>query len=84
MKIQFAKSKSDVIAKQDGTFVPRKRRKVEQPEPANEPASAVETSVPVASAPSAPVARPMQHSLPNKILFAQDLPGFSFWSVILP
>ncbi|XP_062504255.1 U1 small nuclear ribonucleoprotein A-like [Corticium candelabrum] len=69
MRIQFARSKSDVISKQDGTFVERKREKrkpdEDKPKPAKKKAS--EGGQRQTQQRSGP-------ELPNKILFLTNLP----------
>eukprot|EP00904_Undaria_pinnatifida_P004051 jgi/Undpi1/13647/HiC_scaffold_9.g03301.m1 len=65
MRIQFAKTESDVVTKKAGTYVPRDKRKLPQPEGANgaqrmapvaAPMGAAAAAVPVpAGLPSAPV-----------------------------
>jgi U2 small nuclear ribonucleoprotein B'' len=64
--VQFSKQKSDIVAKKDGTFVPReKKRKFE----AASAASAEASGARPAKAPKL-----MINSVPHKILFAQALP----------
>lgn len=76
--IQFGKDKADVIARREGTFVPREKRKREpKPEPAVSAAASSAkkqagagqngTRVP-------PPPPPQAQTVPNKILFLQDLP----------
>ena len=75
-RISFAKTKSDIVAKKDGTFNPRQKRVREElsggamedgtraapaPVPHKEPA-----------APKAP--KPIVNNVPHRILFAQNLP----------
>eukprot|EP00164_Ancoracysta_twista_P007268 GFYU01010283.1.p2 GENE.GFYU01010283.1~~GFYU01010283.1.p2 ORF type:complete len:216 (+),score=60.45 GFYU01010283.1:117-764(+) len=67
MEVHFAKVKSDVIAKADGSFVPREKRKADNaPEPvANKRAAPARTEAP---------ANPAQEMLPHNVLFVQNLP----------
>jgi len=85
MKIQFARSRSDIIAKLSGTFIPKEKRKVdeskkrkmeEKPKPKAQPDKKKrkeETGAPMV--PGVPLA-PMQpkQQPPNKILFVENLP----------
>ena len=88
MDIQYARSKSDVIAKRDGTFKPRPLRKRKAASengdangalkkaavkgPALKPSSRAAT---VVSPNAAPARVDVAHSTPpNKILFAENLP----------
>jgi U2 small nuclear ribonucleoprotein B'' len=65
--VQFSKQKSDIVAKKDGTFVPReKKRKFEAAAAASADASG--------GARPAKAAKLMINSVPHKILFAQALP----------
>lgn len=61
MRIAFAKSKSDVVAKRDGTFVPREKRKREEKKPpaprAAPPSSGTPMEVVNATAPAPKVSR---------------------------
>jgi RNA recognition motif-containing protein len=71
LKLQYAKEKSDRIAKRDGTYVPKaKRQKKAAAAAAAEqaPEDSGEQAPAVAAPPAAPVAQP------SHILFAQDLP----------
>lgn len=69
MRIRFAKSKSDVIAKRDGTWVPReKRKKEDQGEKENVKQAKTDDQPQQAALPTRP-ANP-----PNKILFLERLP----------
>jgi RNA recognition motif-containing protein len=70
MRIQFAKCKSDIVAKQDGTYVERKRekRKLDEDKPKPMKKKAAEGGA---------QRQPQQKSgpeLPNKILFLTNLP----------
>lgn len=90
MRIQYAKGKSDAIAKLQGTYVPREKRPREkkaadEPKgkpPAKKPAPAhvLNTAVPKAGTvpnvvPKTPSMQPNVPALPNKILFLTQLPG---------
>ena len=74
-RIQFARTKSDTIAKRDGTYIPRDKRK------AVDDARPLEKRAPVSSVPSADVvyvpapAPKAVHLPPNKVLFAQNVPS---------
>jgi len=71
----FAKEKADVIARREGTFVPREKRKRE-PKPAQPQAKkqvGENGSAAARSSGAAPPPAPAQN-VPNKILFLQDLP----------
>eukprot|EP00250_Pteridium_aquilinum_P035394 c9321_g1_i1 orf=89-787(+) len=85
MRIQYAKTKSDAIAKADGTFVPKERRK-KQEERAEKKRREQHSdghnashqtpygaSVPPQFQPPKPMA-PEAPALPNSILFVQNLP----------
>lgn len=90
MRIQYAKTKSDIIAKADGTFVPRERRKRhddkdkkrrEQHHDANHSGSAYPGAYGAAPQLSqmpysggAKSMLPEAPALPNNILFVQNLP----------
>lgn len=90
MRIQYAKSKSDAVAKKDGTFVqrekkPREKRKApEQAKPAKQQPAAQATPTAVVQPLVAPVApnaipTPVQAAVaapeqPNSILFLTNLP----------
>ncbi|XP_033147397.1 U2 small nuclear ribonucleoprotein B'' isoform X1 [Brassica rapa] len=81
MRIQFAKEKSDCIAKEEGTFVPkdkkrkkeekaeRKREETQRPNTANAPTPQNGAPPPSSFKPSGQDAMP-----PNNILFIQNLP----------
>jgi len=86
MKIQFARSKSDIIAKLNGTFIPKEKRKVddskkrkmeEKPKPKAQPdkKKRKEETGGAPMVPGVPLA-PMQpkQQPPNKILFVENLP----------
>ncbi|KAG7377037.1 hypothetical protein PHYPSEUDO_012266 [Phytophthora pseudosyringae] len=79
--IHFAKEKADVIARREGTFVPREKRKRE-PKPAapSQPQQAAKkqagengSAASTGSSAAAPPPPPAQN-VPNKILFLQELP----------
>lgn len=78
-KIAFSKNKSDIVAKEDGSFVKREKRKVE-PAPPPQPAAPPQPGAPVAAIvqPPAPkrqaVQRQQNQNDPHNILFAQGLP----------
>lgn len=76
--LQFGKDKADVIARREGTFVPREKRKREvKAEPAAASGSGSVAKKPThanghGAAPPPPP--PPQVTVPNKILFLQELP----------
>jgi U2 small nuclear ribonucleoprotein B'' len=76
-KIQFSKNKSDVVAKEDGSFVKREKRKIEQPAPP-QPAAPQQPGQPIAVAQPPPPKRQAQpraqQNQPHNILFCQGLP----------
>jgi len=79
MRIAFAKSKSDVIAKADGSFRPREKRARPDPPTGDKSAkkSATTDAAPAAPAPhgaAAPMAIEAANAPPSNVLFAQDLP----------
>lgn len=73
-KLQYARTKSDAVAKMDGTFKGSKKRRAEppaggaqqQPQPGGARGSTAGGSRPAPSGPA--------HTLPNKLLFVEDLP----------
>lgn len=68
--MQFSKQKSDIVAKKDGTFVPReKKRKFDDAAAASADAAGTSTGARPAKAPKLVI-----NSVPHKILFAQALP----------
>ncbi|KAF1323223.1 U1 small nuclear ribonucleoprotein a, partial [Globisporangium splendens] len=75
MVIQFGKEKADVIARREGTFQPREKRKLDAPAGGDsvsvKKAASGENGHTPAHAPPPP---PPVQILPNKILFLQDLP----------
>lgn len=68
LKLAYAKETSDRIAKRDGTYVPKAKRKKLQQTKAPTEASPAPSQPAVAATPSAPDAQP------SHILFAKDLP----------
>jgi len=77
LKLAYATEKSDRIAKRDGTYVPRaKRRKREEPSAAVAAAADVKADPGSASAPQPPAAPPAApQQQPTHILFAESLPS---------
>ena len=67
-RITFSREKSDIVAKKDGTFVQREKRKYEKITPSATTAPAEDTR-PVHKAPKLIV-----NNIPHRILFAQSLP----------
>ncbi|XP_010931676.1 U1 small nuclear ribonucleoprotein A [Elaeis guineensis] len=88
MRIQYAKTKSDIIAKADGTFVPRERRKrheeraerkrrEQQLDAAQTGSGPYGATPPLSQLPYPGGAKsmiPEAPALPNNILFVQNLP----------
>jgi len=85
MRIQFAKGKSDIVAKLDGTFVekinrkPAEKRKAEEPVEAKKPKrqegkKAEKKKEESKPAGGAPVHLQPKQQPPNKILFVENLP----------
>jgi U2 small nuclear ribonucleoprotein B'' len=81
--INFAKSKSDVVAKEDGTFVPREKSKITKHEERKTGPKKQKTDQHVANqltkgpAPQQK-AQPKQSTIvPNNILFIENLPNFA-------
>ncbi|XP_047310889.1 U2 small nuclear ribonucleoprotein B'' 2-like [Impatiens glandulifera] len=89
LRIQYAKTKSDCIAKEDGTFVPRDKKrkkheeKVERKKRAEETQQAATTNGTRGDSNGRPTAAPMygkagaeedHGAAPNNILFIQNLP----------
>ncbi|RLN89341.1 hypothetical protein BBJ28_00014448 [Nothophytophthora sp. Chile5] len=79
--VRFAKDKADVIARREGTFVPREKRKRE-PKPAADKATQPpgakkqvgENGSAAAPSPAALPPPPPVQNVPHKILFLQELP----------
>ncbi|XP_059625655.1 U1 small nuclear ribonucleoprotein A [Cornus florida] len=89
MRIQYAKTKSDIVARADGTFVPRERkkrhdergRKRKDQHDANQAGMGLNPAFPSAYGPTPPVylggaksAVPEPPAPPNNILFVENLP----------
>jgi len=77
MVIQYAKTKSDVVAKSDGTFIPRKRKKKEgdEEEGSGEEKPEKKTRSKKRKAEDGEKRQPRSRSAPpNKTLFIQNLP----------
>lgn len=73
-RIQFSKAKSDAIAKKEGSFVPRDKRKV------GEEGRPLEKKAALPGVVGEPVFIPapppkVTHAQPNKILFVQNIPA---------
>ncbi|KAG6592572.1 u1 small nuclear ribonucleoprotein a [Phytophthora cinnamomi] len=72
--IHFAKEKADVIARREGSFVPREKRKREpKPAPPQQAKKQAGEGGSAAASASAPPPPPAQN-VPNKILFLESLP----------
>jgi len=76
MKIAFSKTKSDCVAKRDGTFVAREKRKREEKAPrAESEPTAMDTSASKISTPTPQILQAADlNATPSSILFAQNLP----------
>jgi len=88
MRVNFAKVKSDLISKKDGTFVQRPKRKTKKPEPKKVKRKKVLKAAPtedvkmsedstqpsVSSSSSSSSVIPTGESPPNNILFIENLP----------
>ncbi|RDD44690.1 U1 small nuclear ribonucleoprotein A [Trichoplax sp. H2] len=85
MRITYCKSKSDAVAKKDGSYVPREKKVREKrkpdeapkPKPAKKQAPAAGEPAPAATGRASfgmPHAAGSQEELPNKILFLTNLP----------
>ena len=66
-RIAFAKEKSDVIAKKDGSFTPRQKRPREESKP-------MEEGNETATTPAVKPVKLVVNTIPHRILFAQNLP----------
>jgi hypothetical protein len=83
-KISFAKSKSDVVAKKDGSFVPRQKRPREDAPPSGKAGGASKAQAVGGSSSSSgdgsvsgsgdKPAKLVVNLVPHRILFAQSLP----------
>lgn len=71
LKVQYAKETSDRIAKRDGTYVPKSKRRKPT---GNAPSKASSTSATETTTPATDVPPPDASQPPTHILFAQDLP----------
>ncbi|XP_052186744.1 U2 small nuclear ribonucleoprotein B'' [Diospyros lotus] len=84
MRIQYAKTKSDCVAKEDGTFVARDKKKKQEEkaerkrraEEAKQTATANGTRTDINGGPTASFGKPgaPEAAAPNNILFIQNLP----------
>eukprot|EP00029_Vermamoeba_vermiformis_P011462 TRINITY_DN6308_c0_g1_i1.p1 TRINITY_DN6308_c0_g1~~TRINITY_DN6308_c0_g1_i1.p1 ORF type:complete len:228 (+),score=51.55 TRINITY_DN6308_c0_g1_i1:58-741(+) len=78
IKVSYARAKSDVVARLDGSYVPRQKRKEDKKRKAEDnknqgPNKRQETEAARAQQPHQ-VMMPTQMELPNKILFLQNVP----------
>jgi len=72
MQIFYSKNKSDVVARKDGTYKPREKRRREPAPTQQQPAA--EGSAPTAAS-NGQAARPVDlNAPPSNVLFAQNLP----------
>ncbi|CAH0475469.1 unnamed protein product [Peronospora belbahrii] len=71
--IHFAKEKADVIARREGTFVPREKRKRE-PKLVQEQTTKKQVGENNSSVTAVVAPPPLAQNVPNKILFLQALP----------
>lgn len=74
IRIQFARTKSDAVAKLDGTYKPDKERSKKSKEAREKLIKRVESKAAPAGGAAAAAAGPDGQAPPNKILFAQNLP----------
>nr|AAT09091.1 small nuclear ribonucleoprotein [Bigelowiella natans] len=79
MRLSYAKEKSDIISKRDGSYVPREKRKMNSGDMKIEPKVQKTTAVATAKGEGAPAMETDEpeeedSSPPNKILFARNLP----------
>jgi RNA recognition motif-containing protein len=75
-KIAYSKNKSDIVAKEDGTYVKREKRQI-KPEPKTEPKAEKKEEAGAGFAQPPPPKRPavqQQNNAPHNILFAEGLP----------
>jgi len=72
LRISYAKSKSDVVARKDGTFIPRPKKEREEPDKKKRGLDEEESSAVRQPAPKAP--KLVVNNIPHRILFAQALP----------
>jgi hypothetical protein len=70
-RIAFAKTKSDIVAKKDGTFVPREKRPREE---SRDMEVQRERAAPAPQSDAAQKPKFIVNNVPHKILFAQNLP----------
>ncbi|KAJ8608428.1 hypothetical protein CTAYLR_010330 [Chrysophaeum taylorii] len=73
MRIAFAKVKSDIVAKIDGTFKPREKRKRAEPPPAPPPPPKPQQTSDEPRPQKKTSVEP-HNSTPSNVLFAQELP----------
>ena len=82
MRLAFCKSKSDAVAKEDGTFIPKNKRKApnsvadfKQPQKKDKPAKAAGEPAAAAAENAMEEDVDNEEQPPNKILFLQRLPA---------
>ena len=73
MRISYGKSKSDAVAKLEGTFVPRDKKR-RAPDVKKRAAKQLRQSVPIIPQAAAATATTAVAEQPNKILFLSNLP----------
>ena len=73
-RVQFAREKSDVIARRDGSYDPTVKRKREEAKQQAEEAIRTKQSKSAPSAPSAKQSKLQSNNVPHYVLFAQALP----------
>jgi U2 small nuclear ribonucleoprotein B'' len=73
-RITFAKEKSDIVAKKDGTFNPRQKRVREEKTPAESGRAPPPPTQQGATPAAAKAPKPIVNNIPHRILFAQNLP----------
>ncbi|CAE7727404.1 unnamed protein product, partial [Symbiodinium microadriaticum] len=74
-RIAFSRTKSDIVAKKDGTFNPRQKRvREEQSSTMEDGGRTAPPPAPHKEFPVVKVPKPIMNNVPHRILFAQNLP----------
>lgn len=79
MRVQFAKSRSDVVTKADGTYKPRQKRPLPPLPSKMNKAQKLDATTPMSVSSAAPItvpvaARAVEEAQPNQLLFLENLP----------